>query len=315
MAFILSELVIESTIREGLANVRQDESIINDVFGQLLSLPVSPKYGEKELNKIKKLIKEPLPIVHSYMPVESKVPCISIQLLSAAEREDHASMEDFYDDVTRPMTDEELEAEVIVNSVTIDSYDPQTGIVSINDSTNLSNVHINHVLEDANGLEFSILGGVDNTTGQKQFYIQKQADLETSQPAKIKTIFETIQYEQKINVENETILIGVHTKEPLLTKYLYTLIKYFILSRKQDLVSRCFTLATYEGSDFTRNMEYQSDHVYTRYITVRGRIENEWRADQVIPIDLLELDIRVEKDVADNDDLNLNDKSIKVTDD
>lgn len=315
MAFVLSELVVESTIREGLANVRQDETIINDVFGQLISLPVSPKYGEKELNKIKNLIQKPIPVVHSFVAVEAKVPCISIQLLSASEREDHASMEDFYDDVIREMTDEELEAEIIVNSVDIDSYDPLTGIVSINDATDLSNVHINHVLEDSNGLEFSILGGVDNTAGQKQFYIQKQADLETSQPTKIKTIFETVQYEQKINVENETILIGVHTKEPLLTKYLYTLVKYFILSRKQDLVSRCFTLATYEGSDFSRDMQYQADKVYTRYITVKGRIENEWRSDQVLPIDLIDLDIRVEKDEADNDQLDLNDKTIKVTDD
>lgn len=313
MAWILSELVIESSIREGLANVRNDLTIVDDVFDQLLSLPVSPKYGTTEITKIKNLVAKSLPIIHSFPAAESKVPCISIQLLSAQEFERHDVLDDFAADQERDMTAAELNAQIIVDPVLIINYDTYSGIVLIDDSVDLTNVHANQILVDANNNEFEILGGVNNDLGSKQVIIQKQADL-TIGTGSIKTIFDMIQTELRANIEHETIIIGIHSKEALTTKYLYTLIKYFLESRKIDLIRRGFTLPTYEGSDFTRNAEYQADYVYTRYLTIRGRIENTWTSDKVTPIDLIDLDLRVEKDIATNEELNLEDQTIKVTD-
>lgn len=314
--FTLSDLIIESTIREGLQNIRNDLEIVDEVFEQLKTLPISPKYGEDEIAKIKNFITTtPISIVHSFHIVESNIPCISIQLLSASEYVDRSVLDDFADDVTRDMTQDELDEQIITSPVLILDYDVNSGIVEIEDATDLSEVHINHLLEDSDGNTFRIEGGVDDTPGQKQIIIQKQAELNTTGPALIKTIFNKVQFEERTNTEKETLLIGIHTKESKLTKYLYTLLKYIIESRKLDLIRRNFKLATYEGSDFTRDMNYGSDVVFTRFLTVSGEIRNNWNADKVTPIDLIDLDVRVKKDVATNEQLGREDQTIKVTED
>lgn len=313
MAFILSDLVIESTLREGFANCRNDESIIDDVFAQLKTLPVAAKYGDKEINKIKRLLKKDIPIVNSYYNIESNVPCISIQLLSASELERRAAMDDFLDDQIKPMDEEELAEQVYISGITIDDYDPDSGIVTLDDSTDLTTIHVNNVLEDADGNAFPILAVIANEPTDRRIQIQKQAEINIAGPAEIRSIIDYSQNELRTNVEKETLLIGIHTKEPLLTKYLYVLVKYIIESRKLDLIRRGFQLPTYEGSDFSRNMEYVSDMVYTRYLTIAGEINNTWTSDKVTPIDLIELDIRVERDEATNEQLGREDQTIKVT--
>lgn len=314
--FVQSELIVESLIREGLQNIRNDLDIVDEVFDQLKTLPISPKYGENEITKIRNFIANtPISIVHSYHIVESNIPCISIQLLSASELTDRAVLDDFADDKTRDMSQDELDEQIIVSPVLMLSYDTNSGIIEIDDSVDLTEVHMNQILEDNDGTEFTILGGVDNTPGQKQLIIQKNAEIQLVGPALVKTIFTKIQFEERTNIERETLLIGVHTKESKLTKYLYTLLKYIIESRKLDLIRRNFLLASYEGSDFTRDSGYTADIIFTRFLTVTGEIRNNWNADKVTPIDLIDLDIRVSKDVATNEQLDREDQTIKVTED
>jgi hypothetical protein len=316
MPFILPDLIVESSLREGLANIRNDTSIVDDVFANLKTLPIWPKYGDKELNKIKKLLsKSEINIVHSFPADNTKMPCFSIQLLPSKENERRAVMDDFDNDVTTPMDEEELAEQVIVSSVLIDSYDANSGIVYIDDSINLAQVHVNHILVDSNGEEFTILGGVNNDTGSKKFLIQKQAELETSGPAVIKSSIDFKQYEVRTNVESCSILVGIHTKEPLQTKYLHTLVKYIIESRKKDFINRGFSQMTYEASDFTQNQEYASDFIYTRFLTISGTLENTWNSDKVTPIDNLEVEVKVEKDKAGNEDLGLQNSTIQVQED
>ena len=68
-----------------------------------------------------------------------------------------------------------------------------------------------------------------------------------------------------------------------------------MLSRKEDLINRNFAVSTYSGSDFTRNMQYPGDHVFTRFLTISGKVEDSWRSDEVIPIDNLEIQVLVPK--------------------
>ena len=82
--------------------------------------------------------------------------------------------------------------------------------------------------------------------------------------------------DQNIIHANTTINIGIHTKEQLLTKYLYNITKYFILSAKEDLIRQNFIIATFRGSDFTRDASWQGDHVYTRFLNISGKTEDSW---------------------------------------
>ena len=72
------------------------------------------------------------------------------------------------------------------------------------------------------------------------------------------------------------ISVGIHTKDSLMTRYLYTLVKYILLSRRIDLERRGLIASTFGGSDFMRDMGYQGDIVYTRFLTVIGKAEDTW---------------------------------------
>lgn len=318
MGFKLTDLIIESILRDGLENLRRMPEIVDDLFSQLVSLPASlqKKYGDKEINKIKDLVQNTeVSIIHSFPTQNTEMPCISIQLMESEEEVDLASMGDYQGQAEVPMTPQQLQGQTIVSNLQITDYDANSGILSLSDAQDLSNVHPGQNLIDGNGVAFQILSGIDNTPGQKQVIIGKNVDIDVMAPAYIQSSITTNIFELKTNAENERLLLGIHTKDALQTKYLYNMVKYFLESRKDDLVSQGFMLATYKGSDFNLNSEYASDFIYSRYLTVSGKFYNTWNSDQVIPIDWLEVQVKVPRATATNEDLGLTNQTVQVEDD
>ena len=187
MSFTLPDLVIESVLREGLEAIKANPSgFISTIFDFTgLGDTVSAKYAT-EISKLETLLEEAeIAVVHSFSEVQTKVPCISIQLSSDIEDRTLTMLEDF--------------------------------------------------------------GGLD----------EDDFDVGTTH-------------------SNIQIMLGVHTKEALTTKYLYTIVKYILLSRKRDLIDRCLINMSFSGSDFTRNLQYKGDIVFNRFLTISGRIEDNW---------------------------------------
>lgn len=318
MSFQISDLVLESVIRDGFEAIRRDPSIVDDVFAQLKDLGplMNKKFGQREINRIKKYFTDhEVSVVQAFSQVVDNLPCISIQLIDNPEDIKHAHLEDFEADIQQTFTDpEDLQNLVIISSISLDSYDPRSGTVYIDDSADLDKIHANHILVDVDGNEFQILGGIVNIPGSKQVVIEKQAEINLVGPAEIKSSIDFKQWEQRGVMEDEKLLLGIHTEERLLTIYLYILVKYFIVSRKLDLINRGFQLATYSGSDFTRNIDYV-EPVWSRYLTVSGKVQNDWISDKVIPIDLVDVEVKVPIDRADNPELNREDQTVQVAED
>jgi hypothetical protein len=317
MSFVLPDLVLESIVRDGLENARRDETVVDDVFGNLTRPFAAKKYGQSEIDKIKKLVKNSeVSVVHSFHMVEANVPCISIQMLSGTEETAHAYMGDFVGVYDVPITDpEKLAALVVVESFVSNSYDPLTGKITVPDSVNLAPVYANLLFADSAGQTFPVLGGIDNTAGQKSFLIQKQAEVTVGNGCEIKSSIDFNRFQKRGNKENVQLMVGIHTKDALTTKYLYTLVNYFFMSRKADLQARDFQLSTYNGSDFHRNLEYAGDVVYSRFLTVSGFITHDWRSDKVQLIDSVNVDVRVPADEFGNSALGLENMTVKTTKD
>ena len=201
MSFTLPDLLIEGAIRAGydLLRTSTDElkgQILDVVFdfgqsavGKDGGLPPSivNKYTQERARLIDFFIENEVAIVQSFSDVQSRLPCVSIQLANDGEDQGLALADDF--------------------------------------------------------------GGVNG---------------------------ETLGPDQNIIHANTTINVGIHTKEQLLTKYLYHLTKYFILSSKLDLIRQNFIIATFRGSDFSRDASWQGDHVYTRFLNISGKTEDSW---------------------------------------
>ena len=290
--FILPELVIESLIRDGLKNVQDDPTIIDSIFSQLTRSYNTRKYGTPEIDKIKQLILKEVAVVFSYHEVDQKPLSISIMVGSDTEHKPRAHLDDFYEEVQTELVDtEELEALHRVENINVLSYNQLTGQIIVADSTDLSPAYRYMIFVDASGTEFQIEGGICNDIGNKSFFIQKLAEVDFSTATSyIKSSLDYKRHEVRGVSGDTTLVLGCHSKDALTTKYLYILLKYFILSRKHDMIKRCMYLASYSGSDFGRDSQFLGDQVFTRFLTITAKVDDTWRSDQVVLIDNIEVD-------------------------
>lgn len=289
--FILPELIVESIIRDGIQNVRSDPTIIDSVFAQLTRSYNSRKYGTSEITKIKALLQKEIAILFSYHEVDSKVPCFSIMIGTDNEHKPRAHLGDHYEEVTEQIVDSDvLLALHRVNDLEVLSFDSTTGKVTVADTTDLSEIYRGMIYVDSDGTEHDIDGGINNTVGDKSFFVNKQDDVDLSDTSGfIKSKLDYTQHEVRGVTSETQLVVGVHTKDALTTKYLYILLKYFLLSRKKDLIKRSFVTMSFNGSDFGRDAQHIGDHVFTRFLTISGKCDDTWRSDQVILIDNIEV--------------------------
>lgn len=315
MSFQIPDLIIESVLRDGFEAARRDPSILDDVFAQLKNLSplMNRKYGQKEIRKIKDwFANKEVSIVQAFSQVVDNLPCISIQLIDDTESIKYAHLDDFEDDVQQTFTDpEKLAGLVILSGFTVDSYDELSGTLYVPDTVDLSKIHANHIYVDKNGDEFPIVGSIVNEDGAKQFGIKPLSEPDISGTGEIKSSLDFEQWEKRGNIEDQKMLLGIHTEERLLTIYLYILVKYILNSRKKDVITRGLQLPTYSGSDFTRNLDYV-EPVFSRYLTVSGIVQNDWISDKVTPIDLVEVDVKVDKDQLNTEQINRTDQTVTV---
>lgn len=290
--FIIPELILESLIRDGIQNVRNDPTIIDSIFSQLTRSYNNRKYGETEIEKIKALVQKEIAVVFSYHEVDAKPLSISIMVGSDTEHKPRAHLSDDYEERTEQIVDaQELEALHRVDDITVLSFDASTGKVTVADGTDLSPVYKGMIYVDSDSVEHIITGGIDNTVGNKSFFINKLDEVDISDSTGfIKSSLNYKQYEVKGVTGDVTLVLGAHSKDSLTTKYLYVLLKYWILSRKKDMIKRCMYLSSYSGSDFGRDSEYMGDQVKTRFLTITAKVDDTWRSDQVILIDNVEID-------------------------
>jgi hypothetical protein len=206
---------------------------------------------------------------------------------SDTEHKPRAHLSDDYEEVTEQIADPvQLAALHRVNNLQVLSYDPTTGKVVVDDTTDLSPVYKGMIYVDSTATEHFILGNINNTVGDKSFFLNKNEDVDFHDTTGfIKSSLDYEVYEVKGVTGDEQLVIGVHSKDALTTKYLYILIKYFILSRKPDMIKRGLYLSSYSGSDFNRDSAYIGDQVFTRFCTITGKIDDTWRSDQVILVD------------------------------
>ena len=202
----------------------------------------------------------------------------------------HDAIDDFLEQQREDITvQSELDALKKVDPFTPDAYDALTGKVSVADAVDLSPVRKGNIFEDASSVEHKVLSGISDVTGDKFFFIAKNSTVDLGTGV-IRSFITEKQFEIKVVVNETSIMLGIHNKEALLTKYMYILLKYFIQSRKDDLIARCFDNPVIKGSDFTRDLEYQGDIVYTRFLTLTGRTEDTWKSDESPIIDEIIVD-------------------------
>ena len=317
LSFNMPDLIVESVLRDGFAVLKRHPELIDKIFVSLTYSYNQEKYGQKEIQRIKdQIIKKDWSFVQSFGMVEANLPCVSIQLGSENEAKELAHLEDFEGQVNEPITDpDQLAKLIIINNITPESMDPVSGTVYVADSVDLSAAHINLIFVDASGIEYTIVGGINNTAGSKQFMVPEGSFVDISGPGYIKSAIDFINYATRGVHSEVQLLLGVHTKDALLTKYFYVLVKYFLIARKKSLIDRNFICSSYQGSDFTRNLKYEADIVYTRFLTLTGKVQDSFSSELDAIFDSIDVTITVPRATATNAELGRQNLTVQVQDD
>lgn len=312
--FIMPELVIESVIRDGLSNLRSNLDAVDRVFAQLKQPYLEKKYGQKEINRIRKLIEtKQIGVVHNLSDIGANVPTFSIQLGMDVEDQKLAALDDHDAIVEEDITDpQELADLVKVDNVIIQSYTQNSGIAKYALGVDLGEVKKGMILVDGDDQEHEIINVV-NTVTTREIHVAKGSLVNIADFTSVKSSISKKTYEEKSIRSDEQILVGIHTKDALTCKYLYILLKFFLNSRKKTLNERCFIVSSFQGSDFTRNMAYQGDQVYNRFYTVTGKIEDSWRDAEGTQVENVEVQTLVPKSEATAKDVGVEGSSVTIS--
>jgi len=282
MSFKLSELILEATLRDGLSMIKSSINTstdkIEDIFGSLKDPWLATYFGQAEIDRIKDaILNKPISIVQGYPLTDLKEPTIAINLINNQELESYASFEDYQDTISTDIT-----PQVIKANFTPLSYDLTSGMIDVTGVlSNLNGITLNSIFVDGNGDNYPITGGITDEVGDKHFLILSGFPSVNLTNCNVISNVSYTSAKSKATRESEDIQIKIITEDALLTKYLYTIIKYIILSYKKSLILRGVELSTYYGTDFDRG-NYLPENLFTRDLNLKIKfIEQQWTAEDL----------------------------------
>jgi hypothetical protein len=286
----LSEFVIETVIRDGIGFLRANPNVLDDIFSKFTATWFNNQYGVDHITKLKTFItNNQVKIVHSFAQVPANTPCFSIQIIRSFEKPSLQQFSNYLED-----RDDLIDNPVRIANVQPISYDPVTGKLQVDPSTNLNSVFPGMIFEDADGVQFTIGTGNSNMVGNKYITIPRDGNSPNLLlPGNIVSSINVQRTERNMIRLEETISLGVHARNDVhVAKYMYYLLVYILKSRMDSLIERGIHLDFGNGGIFDRDDQHQGENIFSRFIEVGCITEFDWNQQQVSLVDNFELTIK-----------------------
>jgi hypothetical protein len=286
--FPLTEMVIETVLRDGLGELRANPSRIDNLFARFTEAHFGNQYGQSKIDEIKQYItSKQVKIVHAFSMQPTVMPCFSIQMISTHEDEADQHLGNAYSTTTFSKT-----PNVAVSDVTSTSYDSSTGKLILDPATDLSTVCPNLIYVDNLGNKFTILSGISNESGNKYINIGKGQNPSIGTDGRIESSIDFDAYERRMIRMRETVRVGVHAKDDIhLAKFLYYILYYIIKSRQEAMINRGIHLDRGMVSVFDRLDEFEGENVFSRYYDLHCLVEFNWNQEQVAVADCFDVNV------------------------
>lgn len=267
-----SDIIIKSAIDAALSDLRNNPWLLDYVFSSLPQDALTWKeYGEKSVQTAKSwFLKTAIPV--KLVPVlnELQVPCITISLLDSSEVTGESSLGDIHFESTEAVNSTWPPLTTVFAPK---SYQASTGVVVLKSLPETVSLQPGMFIIDANGKEHEIL----KVTGDLTFEIAantvanfKKSVLKSHKPSII------------VNLESsffrESYRIGIHVGgEPGPLSWVHSIVVFALLRYKQALLeARGFERSSFQSSDFSREQQYETEMVFSRYITITGNVKQYW---------------------------------------
>lgn len=273
------DVIIAEAIRQGLDDMRKSPWILDDVFSSFVTVTaLKEKYGQKEIDNAKDwFLNNKIEVVMRYRQDKDQFPLVTIALGSSTEMEDMKHLGDLSTQVETLMPGQiGKPIPYMVKPFVPESYDPDTGILTIPDSVSLRGVRAGEILVDPDTgegftIEEVVAEGVRIAAGT--LLSLKRAGIVPKYP------MYRVRREHSFFQEQYSIGCHIHG-DPAPLLWLHSIVAYCILRYRESLLEgREFTQSSISSSDIVANQNFEGpggDNVYSRYITLSGMVENSW---------------------------------------
>lgn len=288
----LTEFVIETVLRDGLNELRVNPDRFDDLFSRFTMTYFNNQYGADKIQELKTYIQNnQIKIIHAMNVQPTDMPCISIQMIASDEVE---SEQQFSNMLPEEIADKD--PNLIVDDIAMISYDPVTGKLVVDPSTDLGNICACMVFKDGSGTEFELGSGNSNMSGNKFINIGTGKTPNLTGTGQIVSAVDFSVMDRRMIRLRETINIGCHAHDKLhLAKFMYYIVYYIIKSRQLVMEQRGLHLDRGVASIFDREGEFNGEEIYTRYLQVHVLTEFDWDQEQVNLLDCFDVTVKAEE--------------------
>lgn len=280
MSVFQADLSIKTAIQLGLEDIKKNPWLIDDMLSDVINNAyLKDKYGQKQIDSCKEwFANNNIDIYMGYENSHNKLPCITVMLGSSQEKEEMKHMADISTEtvVLLPNTIGKP-IPYVVKPFVPESYDDETGILTIPDDT-----------KNSDGIaEGMILVDPENGTG----YVIKEVlpdgvVIDTGLEITAKTLGVVPQFQfYTARVEHtffqETYTVGCHVHgDPQALLWLHMVVLFALLRYREGLLeANGFAQSVVSSSDMVPNDFFTTpggEKAWSRYITLTGQVENTW---------------------------------------
>jgi len=272
------DLIIKTMLELSIDDMRKNPWLIEDCFSSLVENPIlKKKYGLKEIQRAKEFIlNNKIPVYMRHRLDKQEFPCITLSIGESREDESLATLGD-----SSPCIEDLDPCDIgksikyIIPPFDIVSYEKSTGTIEIPDGIYayryLSEGMVAVDPDTGNG--FIIKG----KSGNNKFQIAANSELPSGKLG-IVPKYHLFRARRERATSQEVYNIGCHVEGDISTLiFLHSVVKYAIYRYREALLEHeNFQLSRLSSSDMIKNGAFDVENVYSRFLTLRGQVEESW---------------------------------------
>lgn len=280
MGIFQLDLTVKTAIELGIQDMRENPWLIDHMLGDCLDNPyLKDRYGQKQIDACKEwFLNNNIEIKMSGINDKDKMPLIAITMGTSPEKSEMKHMGDASTEVITLMPGKiGKPIPYIVKPFTPNGYDPDTGIVEVDQSIKgMSGVAAGMILVNPATGEGYVIQNFDDDGIQ----IEPGTELEATQLAVVpKYQFYRARVEHAFFQESCDIACYSHG-DAQVALWLHSIALYSILRYRESLLeAQGFTESTVSNSPLMENPNYtgpNGENAYLRSINLSGQTENTW---------------------------------------
>lgn len=309
MGFKIVEYYIRNIISDGIAKLREDVDVVDEIFGDLACPPLGNLYGHKIIDEIKAFFREnDVPVLSAYGQNQIQLPSITVHLISSQEDPELRTMQDHMRYERTPKR-----AATLAGPMHAREYDSETGKLTFDSKSDLTKFIKGRKLFSRKDDRVYTLQPkfqinepgtpVQERADQFCHVVDENGDIPESVDFAELYLLSSIDFAlHRVAVvhfrETFEIRVNAQTNSDQAI-WLYYIVAYILMRNKNKFEEVGLENQTFSTSEFTRDVGKSPNSIWGRTLRFSFLVEHDWR-EEVDALELVGVNVNVESNVTES---------------